>query len=65
MLLQSFPNPSNPETWIPYQIANSANVMIRIYSVDGRLVRVVDLGQKQAGYYTEKQTALIGMAKTL
>ena len=56
-LLQSFPNPSNPETWIPYQLAEGANVTIRIYDVNGRLVKTLNLGYKQVGYYTEKQAA--------
>lgn len=57
MLLQSFPNPCNPETWIPYQLAQSANVIIRIHTIDGRLIKALNLGYMQAGYHTEKQTA--------
>ena len=57
LLLQSFPNPSNPETWIPYQLAKGANVTIQIYAIDGRLVKALDLGYKQSGYYTKKQNA--------
>jgi len=57
MLLQSFPNPSNPGTWIPYQLAKADNVIIHIYNVNGKLVRTLDLGYKQLGYYSTKQTA--------
>lgn len=56
-LLQNFPNPSNPETWIPYQLAEAANVTVRIYAMDGRLIRTLDLGYKQMGYYIERQNA--------
>jgi len=51
MLLPNYPNPFNPETWIPYQLSNSSNVRISIYSVDGNLVRNLNLGYQQAGNY--------------
>ncbi len=50
-LLQNFPNPFNPETWIPYQLKNDSEVIIRIFSVTGELVRELNLGYKQAGMY--------------
>ena len=50
-ILPNYPNPFNPETWIPYQLANDTEVSIYIYSVDGRLVRMLDLGHKTAGLY--------------
>ena len=56
-LLANYPNPFNPETWIPYQLANDANVEIRIYSPTGQLVRSLDLGFQQAGYYVGKSRA--------
>ena len=40
-VLTNYPNPFNPETWIPYQLANAAEVHIAIYDVRGRLVRPV------------------------
>ena len=43
-LLANYPNPFNPETWIPYQLSESADVTISIYAADGRLVRVLSLG---------------------
>ena len=56
-LLANFPNPLNPETWIPYQLAESANVQIRIYDVAGHLVRTLDLGAKPAGSYLSRSGA--------
>jgi len=57
LLLPNYPNPFNPETWIPYQIRESAEVMIRIYNANGRLVRTLALGQRQAGFYLGRSRA--------
>ena len=57
VLLANYPNPFNPETWLPYQLANDAEVTIRIYSSVGQLVRHLDLGFQQAGYYIGKSRA--------
>jgi hypothetical protein len=56
-LLPNFPNPLNPETWIPYQLAESAHVQILIYDVSGRLVRELNLGEKPAGNYLAQHKA--------
>ena len=56
-LLQNFPNPFNPETWIPYALADDAAVEVRIYDVHGALVRQLDIGQQGAGRYLNRQTA--------
>ena len=56
-LLPNYPNPFNPETWIPYQLAEAARVQIRIYDVVGHLVRELDLGTKLAGSYLSKPQA--------
>jgi flagellar hook assembly protein FlgD len=50
-LLQNYPNPFNPETWIPYQLQKPADVVVRIYNANGRLVRTLDLGQRSTGFY--------------
>ncbi len=55
VLLANFPNPFNPETWIPFHLAKPSKVKIHIYGVDGTLVRTLSLGQKAAGKY-EHQT---------
>ncbi|MFC1717484.1 Ig-like domain-containing protein, partial [Candidatus Poribacteria bacterium] len=57
LLKQNFPNPFNPDTWIPYQLVENADVIIRIYSVRGKLVRTLDLGYKPVGFYTTKDKA--------
>ena len=57
VLLANYPNPFNPETWLPYQLANDAEVVIRIYSATGQLVRNMDLGFQQAGYYIDRSRA--------
>ena len=56
-LLSNFPNPFNPETWIPYQLAQPAEVTVSIHAADGRLVRTLALGQLPAGVYQDKDRA--------
>ena len=56
-LLPNYPNPFNPETWIPYQLAKPADVSVSIYAADGRLVRHLALGHKPAGIYHNKSRA--------
>lgn len=56
-LFQNFPNPFNPETWIPYQLAEATNVTIRIYDLSGRLVHNLKLGRQEAGWYTTRDKA--------
>ena len=51
-LLPNFPNPFNPETWIPYHLANPSDVVIIIYDARGVVVRHLDLGHRAPGYYT-------------
>ena len=56
-LLPNYPNPFNPETWIPYHLAHSADVTLTIYDTTGVMVRQLDLGHQPAGYYTDKTQA--------
>ena len=56
-LLVNFPNPFNPETWIPYQLAKPAEVTIIIYAVDGQVVRTLALGHQPAGMYQSRSRA--------
>ena len=56
-LLPNYPNPFNPETWIPYQLAESADVSISIYAVDGTLVRTLALGHQAVGIYESRSHA--------
>ena len=53
----NFPNPFNPETWIPYQLAKDAEVTLHIYSVNGTLVRTLILGHQAAGLYQNRSRA--------
>ena len=57
ILAQNFPNPFNPETWIPYQLSQDANVTIQIYNVSGHSVRTLNLGHKSIGSYMTASTA--------
>ena len=57
VLLSNYPNPFNPETWIPYHLAADADVTVTIYNLQGRLVRQLDLGLQEAGYYVDKSRA--------
>jgi len=56
-LLSNYPNPFNPETWIPYQLATPAEVTVSIHAADGKLVRALALGQLPAGVYQDKERA--------
>ena len=57
VLLANYPNPFNPETWIPYQLSAAAEVAVTIHASDGKLVRTLELGQMPAGAYSDKDRA--------
>ena len=56
-LLPNYPNPFNPETWIPYHLAKPADVTLTIYAIDGKVVRHLELGHQVAGFYQSKSRA--------
>ena len=56
-LLLAYPNPTNPDVWIPYRLGSENQVTIRVYDVSGRMVRKLDLGRKPAGFYADKSKA--------
>ena len=56
-LLANYPNPFNPETWIPYQLSKSAEVTLTIYAIDGHVVRTLALGHQTAGMYQSRSRA--------
>ena len=56
-LLPNYPNPFNPETWIPYQLAAASSVRIHIYDLMGWRVRTLDLGRQPAGAYFSRHRA--------
>ena len=57
ILAQNFPNPFNPETWIPYQLSQPTEVSIQIYNVSGHLIRSLDLGWQATGSYMTPSSA--------
>ena len=57
-LLANYPNPFNPETWIPYQLAESAEVTLTIYDINGQMVRRLALGHQAAGMYRSRDRAV-------
>ena len=57
VLLPNYPNPFNPETWIPYHLAHDAEVTLTIYDTQGAVARRLDLGHQSAGYYTDRSKA--------
>ena len=56
-LLQNFPNPFNPETWIPYQLSEDSPVSLSIYDTTGKLIRTLSLGYQSAGFYHSRGRA--------
>ena len=56
-LLANYPNPFNPETWIPYQLAKAADVTVTVYAPDGNVVRTLALGHQAAGMYKNRTQA--------
>ncbi len=57
-LLANYPNPFNPETWIPYQLSKPTEVTLQIYAVGGNLVRTVSLGHQDQGIYFDRKRAV-------
>jgi hypothetical protein len=55
--LPNFPNPFNPETWIPFDLHDDAQVTISIRGADGSIVRSLDLGEHPAGTYRTRDRA--------
>lgn len=57
-LFPNYPNPFNPETWIPYQLAKPTDVTLTIYTATGEVIRVLELGNMPAGIYQTKSRAI-------
>ena len=57
-LLPNYPNPFNPETWIPYRLAKDAFVTLTIYDQQGRVVRQIDVGHRTAAVYERRDKAI-------
>ena len=58
-LLPNYPNPFNPETWIPYQLSEPVDVTLTIYDIQGHIVRDLDLGHQRAGMYHSRARAAL------
>ena len=57
-LFQSYPNPFNPDVWIPYELGEDASISIEIYNISGQLVRTLQVGMKKRGQYISKDKAV-------
>jgi len=56
-LVANYPNPFNPDTWIPYKLKKESEVTILIYNIAGQMVKTIHLGRKDAGFYLTKAKA--------
>jgi len=57
-LLANYPNPLNPETWIPYRLAEDAFVTLTIYDLSGQVIRTLNLGHRTASAYESRSKAI-------
>ena len=57
-LLPNYPNPFNPETWIPYRLAEDGFVTLTIYDPRGRVIRRLDVGHRTASVYESRSKAI-------
>ncbi len=58
-LLANYPNPFNPETWIPFRLAKDSTVVVKIYDMTGKQIKLIELGQIPAGNYVEPNRAIL------
>ena len=63
-LLLNYPNPFNPETWIPYRLAEDANVTLTIYDLSGGVVRRLNVGHQVAAAYERRDKAIYWDGRT-
>jgi len=56
-LLPNYPNPFNPETWIPFELHEGSTVVVRIHNMQGEAVRRLDLGYRDAEYHHARGAA--------
>ena len=57
-LLSNYPNPFNPETWIPYRLAEDAFVTLTIYDLSGQIIRTLEIGHRIAAAYENRSKAI-------
>ena len=63
-LLANYPNPFNPETWIPFKLAQDSTVTATIYDITGKQIRIIELGHIAAGNYVESSKAIYWDGRT-
>ena len=63
-LLRNYPNPFNPETWIPYRLAKAADVTLTIYDSSGGIVRTLNVGFMIAAVYENRAKAIYWDGRT-
>ena len=63
-LLQSYPNPFNPDVWIPYELGEDSAVSVEIYNISGQLVRKLQVGMKKRGQYITQDKAVYWDGRT-
>ena len=63
-LLSNYPNPFNPETWIPFKLAQDSTVTAKIYDVTGKQIRMIELDHLSAGNYVESSKAIYWDGRT-
>ena len=63
-LFQSYPNPFNPDVWIPYELGEDASVSVEIYNISGQLVRTLQVGMKKRGQYISRDKAVYWDGRT-
>ena len=56
-LMANYPNPFNPETWIPYHLSQDSEVIINIYDTTGKIIRSLDMGFQSFGYYASRDNS--------
>ena len=61
---RAYPNPFNPETWIPFELSQDSQVAISIYDVQGQLIRQLELGMVMAGRYVRADQSAYWDGKT-
>ena len=57
-LLSNYPNPFNPETWIPFQLAQPTSVTLRLYDSEGKIIHTINLGYQKVGFYIATDRAI-------
>ena len=55
--MANYPNPFNPETWIPYHLSQGSEVIINIYDTTGKIIRSLDMGFQSFGYYASRDNS--------